>query len=126
MLGASVFGVLAKNTCTLPPVSGGKADINQVVRHKSLICAAENPVLQDFQPITALRAVIEYALFILGSIAKSTILQCSAILLPSGGKAARAAVHTALAKSLTLPPPLAALQTTLLFAIEGSIYDHLK
>ncbi|MCI5752801.1 MAG: hypothetical protein MR038_10055, partial [Oscillospiraceae bacterium] len=36
--------------------------INQVVRHKSLICAAENPVLQDFQPITALRAVIEYAL----------------------------------------------------------------
>ncbi|MDD7428300.1 MAG: hypothetical protein PUK49_00770, partial [Oscillospiraceae bacterium] len=39
------------------------ADINQVVRHKSLICAAENPVLQDFQPITALRAVIEYALY---------------------------------------------------------------
>lgn len=30
-------------------------------------------------------------------------------------------VHTALAKSKTLPPPLAALQTTLLFATEGSI-----
>ncbi|MCI5751505.1 MAG: hypothetical protein MR038_03350, partial [Oscillospiraceae bacterium] len=47
LLGARIFGVSAKNPCTLPPVSGGKADINQVVRHKSLICAAENPVLQD-------------------------------------------------------------------------------
>ena len=63
MLGARVFGVLAKDPCTLPPVSGGKADIIYVVRHNSLICAAENPVLQDFQPITALRAVIEYALY---------------------------------------------------------------
>ncbi|MDY2847693.1 MAG: hypothetical protein SOU50_05690, partial [Oscillospiraceae bacterium] len=63
LLGARIFGVLAKNPCTLPPVSGGKADINQVVRHKSLICAAENTVLKDFQPITALRAVIEYALY---------------------------------------------------------------
>ncbi len=42
-----------------------KADVNQVVRHKSLICAAENPVLQDFQPITVRRAVIEYALIII-------------------------------------------------------------
>ena len=62
MLGARIFGDLAKNPCTLPPVSGGKADINQVVRHKSLICDAENSVKQDFQQITALRAVIEYAL----------------------------------------------------------------
>ncbi len=43
-------------------VFAAKADVNQVVRHKSLICAAENPVLQDFQPITARWAVIEYAL----------------------------------------------------------------
>ena len=45
-------------------MAAAKADVNQVVRHKSKICAAENPVLQDFQPITALRAVIEYALII--------------------------------------------------------------
>ncbi|MCI5751214.1 MAG: hypothetical protein MR038_01850, partial [Oscillospiraceae bacterium] len=45
------------------PLAAAKADVNQGVRHKSLICAAENPVLQDFQPITALRAVIEYALY---------------------------------------------------------------
>ena len=44
------------------PLAAAKADVNQVVQHKSLICAAENPVLQDFQPITALRAVIEYVL----------------------------------------------------------------
>ncbi|MGN1225483.1 MAG: hypothetical protein ACI4TG_10315 [Ruminococcus sp.] len=33
----------------------------------------------------------------------------------------RAAVHTALAKPMALQPLLAALQTTMLFAIEGSI-----
>ncbi|MCI5844273.1 MAG: hypothetical protein MRZ94_00680 [Oscillospiraceae bacterium] len=33
----------------------------------------------------------------------------------------RAAVHTAFAKPMALQPLLAALQTTLLFAIEGSI-----
>ena len=41
-----------------------KADINQTVRHKSLICVSENPVLQDFQSITALWAVIGYVLII--------------------------------------------------------------
>ncbi|MDD7429028.1 MAG: hypothetical protein PUK49_04535, partial [Oscillospiraceae bacterium] len=44
------------------PSAAAKADVNQGVRYKSLICTAENPVLQDFQPITALRAVIEYVL----------------------------------------------------------------
>ncbi|MCI5845479.1 MAG: hypothetical protein MRZ94_06825, partial [Oscillospiraceae bacterium] len=33
----------------------------------------------------------------------------------------RAVVHTAFAKPMALQPPLAALQTIMLFAIEGSI-----
>ncbi|MDY2509241.1 MAG: hypothetical protein SOW15_00375 [Ruminococcus callidus] len=35
----------------------------------------------------------------------------------------RAAVHTAFAKPTALQPLLAALQTTMLFAIEGSIFS---
>ena len=86
LLGARIFGGLAKNPCTLPPVSGGKADINQVVRHKSLICAAENPVLQDFQPITALWAVIEYALFIIGRMLTAGHLNITLIIIPHMNK----------------------------------------
>lgn len=36
----------------------------------------------------------------------------------------RAAVHTAFAKPMALQPLLAALQTTMLFAIEGSIKEN--
>lgn len=41
--------------------------------------------------------------------------------LPAAALPPRAAVHAALAKPTALQPPLAALQTTLLFAIEGNI-----
>ncbi|MDD7295588.1 MAG: hypothetical protein PUG85_09285 [Oscillospiraceae bacterium] len=42
-------------------------------------------------------------------------------LLPVVALPSRAAVHTALAKAMALQPLLSALQTTMLFAIEGSI-----
>ena len=41
-----------------------KADINQVVRCKSLICSSRSGCKQPLLPITARRAVIEHALFI--------------------------------------------------------------